>query len=367
MKKKVGLICITAVMILFAGTAAAGCKESRPQPDKENIEEAVIDTNTEDSDRYIDAEDDRAVLLQGEALQDTACQEKDKEKAENEDEVNTEETEEAEEAKAEETEKPDNCGLFFSMAEKQGMDKEEAAAFLQTLMEDNVFCDDTMKITGLIIDDMDGNNQKDMLVMMLDAKETPFYGSGCLWFYMNDDIPYCFKEEECSYYGWFDVFWADIDNDENVEIVFSAQGTGCGAVGDSYKAVFKYKNHEFERMELPSDFESDYDCGINVEVIVEAKKNSYSAYCPYLDETIPFQAENAYDEIYSRQPGVAGGNVRGYFDLSCVEYKGKNALQASEYLNGEGGIVHNVGLAEFIIVWDENGEPRIDKFWVDSW
>lgn len=349
MKKKALLICMIAVMILLTGTAA-GCKERGLQPDKENIEEmrkeiSLLDTSGKNS-LLQDTSSGNISLLDGEK----------EEKAENEEETDI----------AEETKKPDNCGLFFSMAEKCGMNQEEAAKFLQVLMKDNVFCDGSMKITGLIIDDMDGNNQKDMLVMVLDAKETPFYGSGCLWFYMNDDSPYCFKEEDCSYYGWFDVFWADIDNDENVEIVFSAEGTGCGAVGDSYKAVFKYKNHGFERMELPSDFEEDYDCGIYVEVIMEAQKNSYSAYCPYLEETISFQAENAYDETDSWQPGVAGGNVRGYFDLSCVEYNGKNALKASEYLNGEGGIVHNVGLAEFIIVWDESGEARIDKFWVDD-
>lgn len=39
----------------------------------------------------------------------------------------------------------------------------------------------------------------------------------------------------------------------------------------------------------------------------------------------------------------------------------KNALQCSEYLYGEGGIAHSVCSAEFIIVWDEEGECDVAK------
>lgn len=193
-----------------------------------------------------------------------------------------------------------NEKIFYEEMEKQGIDQQTAKEYFQTLIEDNLFQDGEMALTGIRIDDIDKNGQKDMLVMVLDAQEMPFYGSGGLWFYINDDTPYCFSEEMCSYYGWFDIFWEDIDNDENVEIVFSAQGTGCGAVGDSYKAIFKYRNsltdnskkHNIERMQLPSDFDEDYDCGIKIEVFQEPEKNQYSAFCPYFDETISFQAEN---------------------------------------------------------------------------
>ena len=223
------------------------------------------------------------------------------------------------------------------------------------------------------MDDIDNNGQMDMLVMVLDAQKMPFYGSGSLWFYMNDDAPYCFSEKMCSYYGWFDIFWEDIDNDENVEIVFSAQGTGCGAVGDSYKAIFKYRtlltdNSEkrgIERMQLPSDFEEDYDCGIKVEVFKEPERNQYSAYCPYFDETIPFRAENMGDDLPSTARSV-GSEVRGFYNLCAVEYNGKMVLQASEYLNGEGGTVHNVATAQFLITWKEDGTPEVIKWWIEE-
>ena len=252
--------------------------------------------------------------------------------------------------------------LFYEKADKQGVDHESAKTYFQTLLDDDIFQDGAMKLTGLVIEDMDDNGHKDMLVMVLDSEEEPFYGSGCLWIYMNDDEPYCFAEEDCSYYGWFDTFHADIDNDKNVEIVFSAQGTGCGAVGDSYKAIFKYKDHKIERMKFPSDFDYDYDLGLNVIVTQKPEENSYSAYCPFIDEIISFQALNTMEPPDNTR--TVGGNVRGFFDLQCVEYEGKNALQASEYLNGEGGTVHCVATAQFLIVWDDNGEACVAKWWL---
>lgn len=330
-----------------------------------------------------------------------------------EDEQSGLETETAE-AHSLEQQMQENVEQFYEMAQEQGVEWEEAARYVQILTEDKLFQDGKMALTGLRIDDIDGNGQTDMLVMVLDAQEKPYYGSGALWFYMNDDEPYCFSEENCSYYGWFDVFWDDIDSDDNVEIVFSAQGTGCGAVGDSYKAVFKYrklladgvnkgskadgsgdsvrnqttdgeKNSEMseendgkerdirsdqgsgiERMQLPSDFDYDFDFGIDVEVYQEPETNQYTAYCPYFDEKISFRALNIEDWSLPEETELAGGEVRGFYNLCVAQYEGKNVLQASEYLNGEGGIVHNVATAQFLITWKEDGTPEVIKWWIEE-
>lgn len=258
-----------------------------------------------------------------------------------------------------------NVERFYEETQEQGIEWEEAAKYVQILAEDNLFQDGKMALTGLRLDDIDGNGQMDMLVMVLDAKEEPFYGSGALWFYMNDDEPYCFSDEDCSYYGWFDVFWDDIDSDGNVEIVFSAQGTGCGATGDSYKAVFKYRNH-IERMQLPSDFDYEYDSGIGVEVYREPESNQYTAYCPYFDEKISFHAQNIEDWELPESAELVGGEVRGFYDLRVAQYEGKNVLQASEYLNGEGGVVHNIATAQFLITWKEDGTPVVVKWWIEE-
>lgn len=232
----------------------------------------------------------------------------------------------------------ENEALFLEKAEAQKVETELAEELLGRLLTDGIFQDGDMALTGLRIDDIDGNGQVDMLVMVLEAKELPAYGAGGLWFYMNEDEPYCFEEEACSFCGWFDAFWADVDNDENIEIVFSAEGTGCGAVGDFYKAVFKYKGHVIERMELPSDLEEDYDCGLRVELVQEPP-----------------------DSLQ-----IAGGNARGFYNLCAAEYEGKRVLQASEYLYGEGGIVHNVATAQFLITWEKDGTPKVFKWWIEE-
>ena len=113
-----------------------------------------------------------------------------------------------------------NKSLFFEEAKRQKTGIKPAEELYERLFSDQIFQNGYMALTGLRIDDIDGNGQLDMLVMVMDAEKKAFYGSGCLWIYMNGDEPYCFKEEDCSFYGWFDVFWEDINNDENVEIVF---------------------------------------------------------------------------------------------------------------------------------------------------
>ena len=77
---------------------------------------------------------------------------------------------------------------FYEEAQEQGIEREEAAKYAQILAENNIFQDGEMALTGLRLDDIDGNGQMDMLVMVLDAKEEPFYGSGALWLYMNEDL-----------------------------------------------------------------------------------------------------------------------------------------------------------------------------------
>ncbi|MDE6847187.1 MAG: DUF5050 domain-containing protein [Lachnospiraceae bacterium] len=256
-----------------------------------------------------------------------------------------------------------NDEVFYEYAEEQGISRREADKYWNMLLADNIFKDDTMRITGLVIDDMDHNGINDLLVMVLNREDWVYYGTGCVWFYMNDDKPYCFASEEFSYYGYFDFFAEDIDNDNNTELVLSAQGTGCGATGDFCKAVFRYKDHDIEQMELPSDLEVDYDQGIYVSVYQEADKNLYSAYCSYFDEELLFESENIYE---THEPRFVGGNVRGFYDLRPVKYQGKNALQASEYLCGEGGNVHNVATANFIILWDKEGRGYVDRWWIET-
>lgn len=259
--------------------------------------------------------------------------------------------------------------LFYGKTEKQNITQGEAEAYLEQFLADDIFQDGTTELTGLVIEDMDGNGQNDLFIMLSSCEQKEAYGSGCAWLYMNEDEPYRFAEKECSYDGWFDFFAEDIDNDGNVEMVLSAEGSGCGGTGDFYKAIFKYKvhgtGHRIERMELPSDLWESYDDqGIIVAVYQEPEENLYSAYCSYFKEIIYFHAGNAFEP--GDEPVWAGGNERGFFNLCPVKYQGKNALQASEYLYGEGGSAHEVATAKFIILWDEEGNGYVEKWWVED-
>lgn len=258
----------------------------------------------------------------------------------------------------------ENREYFFEEARSQAVETKQAEKLYERLLEDAVFQNGSRKLTGLRLYDIDGNGQTDMIVMVQEAEEIVFYGSGGLWIYMNEDMPYCFEEEACSYYGIFNVFWADVDNDENTEIVFSAEGFGCGAVGDSYKAVFKYQNNTIQQMALPSDLDVDYDCGLTIDVIQEPEVDSYNAYCSYLDEILPFRRKNGDTPPETAQ--LAGGNARGFYNLSAAEYEGRNVLQASEYLYGEGGVADCAAIAHFYITWEEDGAPTVLKWWIEA-
>ena len=261
---------------------------------------------------------------------------------------------------------------FYEEAGDQGIDRQEADTYLRVLMDDNIFQNGAMELTGLRIADMDGNGQTDMLVVVQNVQEKYLYGTGGLWFYMNEDEPYCFYEEECPYFGWYSSFWADLDDDGNVEITFCAQGTGCGGPGDHYKAVFKYIDHSVERMQLPSDYDEDLEeayreYGLKIRVFQEPEADSYSAYCAYLDEQISFHAENSEGWDLPDTVCLAGSNVRGFYDLCVAEYEGKKVLQASEYLCGECGVPHGVAEAKFLITWNPDGTPQVLKWWLEEY
>lgn len=255
----------------------------------------------------------------------------------------------------------ENEDLFYEAAGQMEVIGTEAEKYYRILCRDNVFRDGDMELTGLAIYDIDQNGQNDMAVMLEDTTReglSNIYDAGCIYFYMNGEEPYCFQEEGFPCAFGFNLSSADLDNDGNMELVFEAHGTGCGGPGDWYGRVLKYENHTMEEMTLPSESAEETSIGILVQQ--EMKENTYSAYCPYFDETIVFEAPNVFEPY-----GGGGANCRGFYDLHCVKYGDGSAVEASEYLYGEGGHAHGVGMAKFIIVWDEEGNSRIDKWWIE--
>ena len=65
-----------------------------------------------------------------------------------------------------------------------------------------------------------------------------------------------------------------------------------------------------------------------------------------------------------RDYSCGGSNYRGFYDVQCVPYQDRYALQTSVYLYGRGGADY-VGNAKFLIVWDEDGSSHFEKWWIE--
>ena len=251
---------------------------------------------------------------------------------------------------------------FYQKAEAFDIEEAEAARCYERLCADNVFEDGTGVLSSLWIEDLDGNGQKDMVVMV-QTGELYLYGEGTIYFYMNEDEAYRFEDCAFPFFYELNVTAGDFDNDGNTEIVFEAPGTGCGGPGDWHLRMLKYRDQSMERMEFPSETYEDDDRRIYIEITQESQADMYSAYCPYLDETIAFEAENIFEPGETR---IVGNNVGGYCKAYGTEYEGRDALVVSEYLCGEGGNVHCVGIARFLLLWEQDGSGRIEKWWIEE-
>lgn len=254
-----------------------------------------------------------------------------------------------------------NEETFYKAAKSFDLEETEAADYFQRLCEDAVIQNGVMELSGFGIGDFDQNGQEDVAVMVQVSEMKYLYGTGCLYFYMNGEEAYRFYDEEFPFYFSLVLSAADLDHDGNHEIVFGSYGTGNGGMGDWHNRILKYKDHTMERMSIPSELQ-DEDGTIAVMVTKEEKENTYKASCDYLNDEIVFEARNL-EGNYSG----GGSNCRGFYDVRCVPYEDGYALQASEYLYGEGGIAHGVADAKFLIVWDEEGSSHVEKWWIEPY
>ena len=281
-------------------------------------------------------------------------------------------TDEEDAAEAQEASAPENAeqermelsrDTFYEAASKwHDLPDEDINVMFQKVRDSGILDMENRYLTGAAINDYDANGITDMIVCLYEEKEDAEpYSDGCLYLFMNDDTPYYIYDDFCCYcFGAiFGDFGADIDNDGNTEIVFCVQGTGCGGAGDCQKFVLKYRDGRIERMELPNDFIDDaYDCGLTVQIEKDTQKGSYSAYCPYLDDTIVFDAEENEEDW-------DGGNCRGYFLLDTMEYDGRQLLVGYEYLYA-GYIANGAGTAVFVFDWDENGKAYVRNWKIQT-
>lgn len=256
----------------------------------------------------------------------------------------------------------ENEEVFYKAAERLGLSEKESAECLRILYEDDVFQGGEGQLTAFLAGDFDGNGQGDMAAMV---HQYPYglYGSGCVYIYMNEDEPYCFVDDEFPFYSselnGMHISGGDLDHDGAVELLIEASGTGNGGAGDWQGRILKYKDHSLEKTTMLPENEFD----IEIWVIQEAEENSYRAFFPERNEAIAFQANEVFPG--TGKPRWVGSNVRGLYDMHCVEYQGGYAVEGRECLCGEGGNAHAVADAGFILVWD-GGDWKVARWWVET-
>ena len=64
--------------------------------------------------------------------------------------------------------------------------------------------------------------------------------------------------------------------------------------------------------------------------------------------------------------GASAASSRGFEHDLCIAIVIRDALVVSEYLCGEGGNVHCVGIARFLLLWEQDGSGRIEKWWIEE-
>ncbi len=253
---------------------------------------------------------------------------------------------------------------FMKAGRNQGAPEGRLNIFYNKLVEDDVWKNGTRKLHDLIIYDLDGNGQDDMLVM---AGEDAGMSPGGISLYFNGEPAYVFEEEE-FFYGF--GFWnipcvADVDNDGNTELILEVANGGNGGPGGRDVLYLRHTGKTWEVLDKPWNLDANYEDGFLVNITC-VDVDRYEAFCSYLNESIAFDAENCWEPEEMRFGEMGGGNCRGFYGFQCIEYRGKNALQCLEYLHGEGGNAHGIGVANFIFVWDENGKCSVEDWWVET-
>lgn len=279
----------------------------------------------------------------------------------------------------EESEVTDLHLQWRNLLQEQGATAARADEWWEVLKSDGLILSDSYEFTDLRTGDWDQNGKVDLafVIRIRPGVISPeSYARNTLYIYMNGKQAYYKAVSDYPLYSIGTLLGGDVDRDGYQEVVYSAFTGGVGGSGSWDKEILKYRNGNLTPMEFPDDLEETEDIGIQVEVAYGpggAGADYYTAYCPLLDETIYFVAENlrredgTLAESYGKEGEPAGGNVRGFYDFALVYEEAENRfyLKAYEYLCGEGGPSHEVGTAVFTLDWKTDGTPIVLDFAIE--
>ena len=156
---------------------------------------------------------------------------------------------------------------FLAKGNERGIADAELKSFYRRLLADDLwesaeFWGFNRQISDWVIEDLDGNGQRDMLVM---AGEGGALCPGEIWLYFNGEPAYILKDEKNYYeddffFGfsfWEDPWMTDVDNDGNLELFFSVFNGGNGGAGGRDGCLFRRVGNGWEECtkELPNDYD----------------------------------------------------------------------------------------------------------------
>lgn len=266
---------------------------------------------------------------------------------------------------------------FYNMGMRDGRSKEMIQECYDFLQQENVFENDKYVINDYYIMYIDDNMEYDYVVSArpnewsLEYFADDYEDNGKLMVFMNGKQVYELREDYFCYDHSFEtIFRADIDGDNHVELVLEVFNGGNGGPGGFDMLVLKYKDGIFEPMRILSDSENyGYNADLDITVYAGQEADEHVVYCHYLDESIVITGQRATEAELGKtlEPGeVCGGNSRGFFAPDLSEYEGQSALLVEEYLVGETGMVSGIGMAHFLLVWNEEGVCEVADWWIET-
>jgi len=263
---------------------------------------------------------------------------------------------------------------FWNRGRWFGRSEESIQKCYDVLQQKDVCEQNKYEVSDYYIMDIDGNMEDDYLVMLgIDDRSYEYTAGdyddcGRFLIFMNGEQVYCYNDMDYSFtcrYGFMMDFCTDFDNDGYKELFLEAINGGNG--GNDIM-VLKYKDGIFEQMPIFTYNVDDMMPDMNITVCAGERADEYEIYCADMNEHIILKGQRLSAEEIGRtyEPGEECGWAGDYHLPDVVVYDEGNALLIRKMLKGEGGNVHYIGDACFVIAWTGNESFKVVDWWVED-
>lgn len=268
----------------------------------------------------------------------------------------------------------DDKDYFFNRGRRVGRSEESIQECYDLLQQLDVCEQDKYRIADYFIMFIDDNMEEDYLVMLrqndwsYEYTAKDYEDKGRFLIFMNGEQVYSYSDLDYSFTCWYGFtmdFCTDFDNDGYEELFLEAYN---GGTGGNDIMVLKCKDGAFEQMPIFTRGLDDRIPYIDISVYAGKGADEYEIYCANRKEAIVLTGGRLGADEIGRiyEPGEEIGYAGDYHSPDVVDYEGKNALLIKMMLKGEGGNVHYIGSACFVLTFDVNQNCEIADWWVED-